>query len=140
MATHGRGRMHTRGGTKNDQSADNHAEFMAAMTNLTNTMQANAATTMQAVERMGQSMKNENGNGNGDGNGEGDGNNLGGGLMTLASFFKVHPPTFRGSTNPTEADNWFQAIECALQAQHVPNNQFVEFAAYQLLGEPQHRW
>ncbi|KAL4371143.1 hypothetical protein AHAS_Ahas06G0136300 [Arachis hypogaea] len=26
-------------------------------------------------------------------------------------FLKVHPPTFRGSTNPTEANNWFQETE-----------------------------
>ncbi|XP_016182561.1 uncharacterized protein LOC107624618 [Arachis ipaensis] len=31
-------------------------------------------------------------------------------------------------------------MEHALQAQHVPNNQYVEFAAYQLLGEAQHWW
>ncbi|XP_057747232.1 uncharacterized protein LOC130966444 [Arachis stenosperma] len=60
--------------------------------------------------------------------------------MTLATFLKVHPPTFRGSTNPTEADHWFQAMERALQAQHVPNNQYVEFAAYQLAGEAQPWW
>ncbi|KAL4315481.1 hypothetical protein AHAS_Ahas15G0189400 [Arachis hypogaea] len=60
--------------------------------------------------------------------------------MTLATFLKVHPLTFRGSTNPTEADNWFQAMERALQAQHVLNNQYVEFAAYHLLDEAQHWW
>ncbi|KAL4329501.1 hypothetical protein AHAS_Ahas13G0306400 [Arachis hypogaea] len=31
-------------------------------------------------------------------------------------------------------------MECALQAQHVLNNQYVEFSAYQLLGEAQHWW
>ncbi|KAL4391504.1 hypothetical protein AHAS_Ahas03G0251700 [Arachis hypogaea] len=31
-------------------------------------------------------------------------------------------------------------MECVLQAQHVQNNQFVEFATYQLLGEAQHWW
>ncbi|XP_057745285.1 uncharacterized protein LOC130963153 [Arachis stenosperma] len=71
---------------------------------------------------------------------KGYGNNLGGTLMTLFSVLKVHPPTFRGSTNSTESYNWFQAMERALQAQHVLNNQFVEFAAYQLLGEAQHWW
>ncbi|KAL4329257.1 hypothetical protein AHAS_Ahas13G0282000 [Arachis hypogaea] len=39
-----------------------------------------------------------------------------------------------------EADNWFQAMEHALQAHHVPNNQYVEFAAYQLREEVQHWW
>ncbi|KAL4344584.1 hypothetical protein AHAS_Ahas11G0193000 [Arachis hypogaea] len=60
--------------------------------------------------------------------------------MTLTSFLNVHPPTFSGSNNPTEADNWFRAMERVLQAQHVPTNQYVEFAAYQLLGEAQHWW
>ncbi|KAL4275873.1 hypothetical protein AHAS_Ahas20G0150700 [Arachis hypogaea] len=60
--------------------------------------------------------------------------------MTLATFLKVHPPTFRGSTNPSEVDHWFQAMERALQAQHVPYNQYVEFAAYQLAGEAQPWW
>ncbi|KAL4315349.1 hypothetical protein AHAS_Ahas15G0176200 [Arachis hypogaea] len=60
--------------------------------------------------------------------------------MTLASFLNVHPPAFRGTTNDTEVDNWFRAMERALQIQHVPNNQFVEFAAYQLMGKAQHWW
>ncbi|XP_057740069.1 uncharacterized protein LOC130957213 [Arachis stenosperma] len=109
---------------------------MAAMTNLANTMQANAVATMQTMERMGQLAGN--GNGNENKNGEGDGNDLGGAPMTLASFLKVHPLTFRGSTNSTEADNWFRAMERALQAQHVSANQYVEFVAYQLLREVQH--
>ncbi|KAL4329596.1 hypothetical protein AHAS_Ahas13G0315900 [Arachis hypogaea] len=103
---------------------------MAAMVNLANTMEANTAVTLQAAQRLGQPT--ENGDENGD--------DLGGAPMTLATFLKVHPPTFRGSTNPTEADNWFKDMERALQAQHVPNNQYVEFAAYQLLEEAHHWW
>ncbi|XP_016172988.1 uncharacterized protein LOC107615438 [Arachis ipaensis] len=98
---------------------------MAAMANLANNMEANAAMTLQAAQRLGQPTRN----------GDGNGDDLGGPPMILATFLKVHPPTFRGSTNPTEADNWFQAMECALQAQHAPNNQYMEFAAYQLLEE-----
>ncbi|XP_052107503.1 uncharacterized protein LOC107458495 [Arachis duranensis] len=48
MATRGRGRTRTRG-SRNEQPADNHAEFMVAMANLANTMEANAAATLQAV-------------------------------------------------------------------------------------------
>ncbi|XP_057720060.1 uncharacterized protein LOC130934516 [Arachis stenosperma] len=117
---------------------------MAAMANLANTMEANAAATLQAVQRLGQPTGNGNGNGNGKGNtndnAEDNGDNTRGVPMTLATFLKVHPPTFRGSTNPIEADHWFQAIERALQAQHVPLNQYVEFAAYQLAGEAQPWW
>ncbi|XP_016196058.1 uncharacterized protein LOC107637125 [Arachis ipaensis] len=54
------------------------------------------------------------------------------GPMTLATFLKVHPPTFRGTSNPTDADNWIQAMERALQAQQVPEEQWVEFGTYQL--------
>ncbi|KAL4315081.1 hypothetical protein AHAS_Ahas15G0149400 [Arachis hypogaea] len=140
MATHGRGRTRTRGETENNQLADNHAEFMAAMANLANTMEANAAATLQVIQRLGQPGGNRNRNGDGNGNGDGEGNDLGGAPMTLASFLKVYPPTFRGSTNSTEPDNRFRAMERALQAQHVPGNQYVEFAAYQLLGEAQHWW
>ncbi|XP_072090564.1 uncharacterized protein [Arachis hypogaea] len=117
---------------------------MAAMANLVNAMEANAAATLQAVQRLGQPNGNGNGNGNGEGNtndnAEGNGDNTGGVPMTLATFLKVHPPIFRGSTDPIEADHWFQAIERALQAQHVPLNQYVEFAAYQLAGEAQPWW
>ncbi|XP_015960214.1 uncharacterized protein LOC107484109 [Arachis duranensis] len=39
-----------------------------------------------------------------------------------------------------EADNCFQAMERALQAQHVSHNQYIEFATYQLWEEVQHWW
>ncbi|XP_016206468.1 uncharacterized protein LOC107646832 [Arachis ipaensis] len=110
------------------------------MANLANTMEANAVATLQALQRLGQPTENGNRDGNGNDNVEGNGDNMGGAPMTLATFLKVHLPSFKGSTNPTEADNWFQAMERALQAQHVPNNQYMEFAAYQLLGEAQHWW
>ncbi|XP_015965210.1 uncharacterized protein LOC107488936 [Arachis duranensis] len=45
-----------------------------------------------------------------------------------------------GTSNPTNADNWIQAIERALQAQQVPDEQWVEFGTYQLHGEAQHWW
>ncbi|XP_016164866.1 uncharacterized protein LOC107607416 [Arachis ipaensis] len=94
------------------------------MANLANTMEVNAATTLQAIKRLGQTVGNRIGNGN----------------RTNMETETVHPPTFRESTNPTEVENWFQAMECALQAQHVPANQYVEFMAYQLLGEAKHGW
>ncbi|XP_057723812.1 uncharacterized protein LOC130939743 [Arachis stenosperma] len=124
MATRGRGQTRTRG-SRNEQPADNHAEFMAAM---------------RSGQPAGTGNSNRNGEGNANDNVEGNGNNTGGVLMTLATFLKVNPPTFRGSTNPTKADHWFQALEHALQAQHVPLNQYVEFAAYQLAGEAQPWW
>ncbi|XP_016178334.1 uncharacterized protein LOC107620722 [Arachis ipaensis] len=78
------------------------------MANLANTVEANAAMTLQAMKRLSQPAGNGNGNseGNVNDNVEGNGDNAGGALMTLVTFLKVHPPIFRGSTNPTEADNW----------------------------------
>ncbi|XP_016164598.1 uncharacterized protein LOC107607130 [Arachis ipaensis] len=141
MATRGRGRARSRE-SRNAQPANNHAEFLAAMANLANTIEANATATLQAVQRLGQPAGNENGNGEGNAHdiAEGNGDNTGDVSMTLATFLKVHPPIFRGLTNPTEANNWFQAMERALQAQHILNNQYVEFTAYQLAGQAQHWW
>ncbi|KAL4321668.1 hypothetical protein AHAS_Ahas14G0133500 [Arachis hypogaea] len=65
-------------------------------------------------------------------------------MANLANTMKANAAVTLSSTkfqrfdNPTEADNWFQAMERALQAQHVSNNQYMEFATYQLLGEAQH--
>ncbi|KAL4344467.1 hypothetical protein AHAS_Ahas11G0181300 [Arachis hypogaea] len=51
MATRRQGRTRSRAESRNEKSADNHAEFMVAMANLANTMEANAAATLQAVQR-----------------------------------------------------------------------------------------
>ncbi|KAL4286437.1 hypothetical protein AHAS_Ahas19G0086100 [Arachis hypogaea] len=80
---------------------------MAEMANLANTMEANVATTLQVVQRFGQPVGNRNGNRDGNSNGDRNDNDLGGAPMTLASFLKIHPPTFRGSINSSEVDNWF---------------------------------
>ncbi|KAL4373369.1 hypothetical protein AHAS_Ahas05G0074900 [Arachis hypogaea] len=84
---------------------------MAVMVNLANTIEANAAGTLQAVQRLGQPIGNGNRDKNGNDNAEGNGDNMGGAPMTLATFLK-----------------------------HVLNNQYVEFAAYKLLGEAQDWW
>ncbi|MED6132336.1 hypothetical protein PIB30_018174 [Stylosanthes scabra] len=43
--------------------------------------------------------------------------------MTLASFLEINPPTFQGTINPTEADDWISAVERALLAQQVPDEE-----------------
>ncbi|XP_016164431.1 uncharacterized protein LOC107606947 [Arachis ipaensis] len=60
--------------------------------------------------------------------------------MTLALFLKVHPLTFRGLTNSTEGTTGFKRWSAHYRLTHVPTNQYVEFAAYELLGEAQHWW
>ncbi|KAL4365507.1 hypothetical protein AHAS_Ahas07G0113000 [Arachis hypogaea] len=79
---------------------------------------------IHALRRIRQSVRNKNV--------EGAEDSLDGVPKTLVAFLKVDPPIFNGSTNPIEADNWFKVMECALQIQHIPNNQFVEYATYQL--------
>ncbi|XP_015949164.1 uncharacterized protein LOC107474093 [Arachis duranensis] len=76
-------------------------DLMAALENM-------AATIKATAEALGQQISN---NGNGGSGAQGP--------ITLATLLKVNPPKFKGTTNPTEADTWFQAMERALQAQTV---------------------
>ncbi|XP_016173925.1 uncharacterized protein LOC107616487 [Arachis ipaensis] len=124
MATHGRGRGRGRGrlGNANLETVGNNpVSFMATLENVAAAMQATA-----------EALGNQANHGNGD--------NGGNGPMTLATFLKIQPPTFGGTTNPTEADDWFQAIERALHEQQVTKDQCVEFATYQLAGKSQYWW
>ncbi|XP_016173165.1 uncharacterized protein LOC107615631 [Arachis ipaensis] len=110
----GRGRGRDRASNLEPETTENNpAKFMTTLENMAAAMRATAVI-----------LGNQAGNGNGDDRGNGP--------TTLASFLKINPPIFRGTTNPTEADNWFQAMEWALQAQQVPESQCVEFATYQL--------
>ncbi|XP_016165238.1 uncharacterized protein LOC107607848 [Arachis ipaensis] len=126
MSTHRRGRGRGRGriDTVTPGLAGNNAvDFMAALGNMAAAMQATA-------EALGNQI-NQGNHGN---------NNDEDGPMTLATFLKFHPPTFRRTSNPTDVDNWIQAMERTLQAQQVPEEQWVEFGTYQLQGEAQHWW
>ncbi|XP_072083996.1 uncharacterized protein [Arachis hypogaea] len=126
MSTRGRGRGRGRGRTGTVTPAPigtDPVDFMAALGNMAAAMQATA-------EALGNQI-NQGNHGN---------NNDEDGPMTLATFLKVRPPTFRGTSNPTDADNWIQAMERALQAQQVPEEQWVEFGTYQLQGEAQYWW
>ncbi|XP_072054270.1 uncharacterized protein [Arachis hypogaea] len=84
---------------------------MAALANLANTMEANAAVTLQAVQRLGQPARNENENGEGNAhdNAEGNGDNMGGAPMTLAIFLKL----------AGEAQHWWQVACQLLQVQNA---------------------
>ncbi|KAL4337297.1 hypothetical protein AHAS_Ahas12G0096100 [Arachis hypogaea] len=73
-------------------------------------------------------------------NEEGAEDNLVSVSRTIAVFLKADPLVFNGTINPAEADNWFKTVEGALQTQQVSSNQFVEYAAYQLVGEAQQWW
>ena len=64
---------------------------MAALGNMAAAMQATA-------EALGNQINQDNHGNNNDEDSP----------MTLATFLKVHPSTFRGTSNPTDADNWIQ--------------------------------
>ncbi|KAL4381589.1 hypothetical protein AHAS_Ahas04G0148600 [Arachis hypogaea] len=91
MSTRGRGRGRGRGriGTVTPGLAGNDLiDFMAALENMAAAMQATA-------EILGNQINHGNHGNNNDKEGP----------MTLATFLKVHPPTFRRTSNPTDADN-----------------------------------
>ncbi|MED6154672.1 hypothetical protein PIB30_114893, partial [Stylosanthes scabra] len=89
-----------------------------AMRDSTAAMRESAAATHRAMEQLERQNRN---NGNGMGNEYTD-NGIGGqnGPMTLATFLKVNPPFFSGTTVVTKADDWFQEMERSLRAQQVP--------------------
>ncbi|KAL4287050.1 hypothetical protein AHAS_Ahas19G0147400 [Arachis hypogaea] len=100
----GRGRGRGRIGTVTPGPAGNDpVDFMVALGNM--------AVVMQVTAKALGNQINQDNHGN---------NNDEDGPMTLATFLKVHPPTFRGTSNPTDAENWIQAMERELQAQQVP--------------------
>ncbi|MED6226604.1 hypothetical protein PIB30_105483, partial [Stylosanthes scabra] len=66
---------------------------------------SNTTEILAAINTMAAAMHGEDGNGR---------------PMSLATFLKVKPPEFKGTVNVTEVDDWFQAMERSLQAQHVP--------------------
>ncbi|XP_016199639.1 uncharacterized protein LOC107640643 [Arachis ipaensis] len=111
---HSRGRGRARASTQGPKTYPNDpVNFMVALQNMAAVMQATA-------EALGQQMNNNHNRGNGDNGTQGP--------MMLATFLKVNPPKFKGTTNPTEANTWFHAMERALQAQLVPEEQCVETA------------
>ncbi|MED6164239.1 hypothetical protein PIB30_087813, partial [Stylosanthes scabra] len=108
MAAPGRGRGRGRGPQPPVMGdfGDGQQEFLAAMTNMANTIQegiaaANAAHAAAAAAAGGGGGPAEDR------------------PMTLASFLKINSPTFQGTANPTDADDWISAIERALLAQQV---------------------
>jgi hypothetical protein len=53
---------------------------------------------------------------------------------TLGDFIRAMPPIFTHSREPLEADDWLRTIERKFNALHVPMNDRVNFATYQLEG------
>jgi hypothetical protein len=52
----------------------------------------------------------------------------------MGDFLRLKPPTFAGSSNPLDADDWLRTIKRKLEAIGCPENQRVHLAAHQLSG------
>jgi hypothetical protein len=50
----------------------------------------------------------------------------------MGDFLRLKPPTFAGSSNPLDADDWLRTIKRKLEAIGCPENQHVQLAAHQL--------
>jgi predicted alpha/beta hydrolase family esterase len=52
----------------------------------------------------------------------------------MGEFLRLKPPTFAGSSNPLDADDWLRTIKRKLEAIGCPENQHVQLVAHQLSG------
>lgn len=59
---------------------------------------------------------------------------------SLWSFMKVEPPTFAGTSEPVEAEDWLKHIKRLHRAVTTPAEYRVDFAAHCLIGEAGNWW
>jgi hypothetical protein len=52
----------------------------------------------------------------------------------MGEFLRLKPPTFAGSSNPLDVDDWLRTIKRKLEAIGCPENHRVQLAAHQLSG------
>jgi hypothetical protein len=52
----------------------------------------------------------------------------------MGDFLRLKPPTFAGSSNPLDADDWMRTIKRKLEAIGFPENQRVQLDSHQLSG------
>jgi hypothetical protein len=50
----------------------------------------------------------------------------------MGEFLRLKPPTFAGSSNPLNVDDWLRTVKRKLEAIGCPKNQLVHLAAHQL--------
>jgi hypothetical protein len=50
----------------------------------------------------------------------------------MGEFLRLKPPTFAGSSNPLDADDWLRIVKRKLKAIGCPENQCVHLAAHQI--------
>jgi hypothetical protein len=52
----------------------------------------------------------------------------------MGEFLRLKPPTFAGSNNPLDTDDWLRTVKRKLEAIGCPKNQRVHLVAHQLSG------
>jgi hypothetical protein len=52
----------------------------------------------------------------------------------MGEFLRLKPPTFVGSSNPLDADDWLRTIKRKLEAIGCPENRCVQLSTHQLSG------
>lgn len=60
--------------------------------------------------------------------------------VTFKAFKNMHPPEFKGTTDPVEAQSWVKEIEKVFRVIKVAEDQKTAFAAYMLKGEASFWW
>ena len=55
-------------------------------------------------------------------------------------FQKLHPPAFKGATDPMQAEEWLHQIEKILDIIECMKNQRVAFITFMFQGEEEHWW
>ena len=61
-------------------------------------------------------------------------------LPLLERFHRFNPPTFKGSADATEAENWIMEIEMLLDAMDCDDLQRAHLAVFKMTGEAQNWW
>ncbi|KAK8947045.1 hypothetical protein KSP39_PZI007283 [Platanthera zijinensis] len=60
---------------------------------------------------------------------------VGHGDRQMKYFLSFHPPTFKGISTPTDAEDWWARIQELLRAAEAPDEKKAEFAAFMLEGD-----
>ena len=60
--------------------------------------------------------------------------------MMNVGFHRMKAPTFHGSTNPIEANNWLNDVQVILSLMTLNDQQKVLCASYMLKKEARRRW
>ena len=61
-------------------------------------------------------------------------------MSTLEKFRKLDPPSFKGSKDPLEADNWLKELDRLFKAMNVRDEQRVTLAVFMLKGDALEWW